>query len=34
LQKEYEQKIAEMSGIKLKLEKVMAEEIAAFKSDY
>ena len=34
LQREYEQKIAEMSNIKLRLEKDMAEELSKFKSNY
>ena len=34
LQHEYEQKLSEMSNIKLKLEKDMAEELQKFKSNY
>lgn len=34
LQSEYEGKLAEMTNIKLKLEKNMAEELSTFKSNY
>ena len=34
LQHEYEQKLSEMSNIKLKLEKDMAEELQNFKGNY
>ena len=34
LQHDYEQKLAEMSNIKLKLEKDMAEELSKYKSNY
>lgn len=34
LQHEYDQKLAEMSNIKLKMEKDMAEELQKFKSNY
>ena len=34
LQREYEQKLAEMSNLKLRLEKEMAEELSRFKSNY
>ena len=34
LQHEYEQKLSEMSNIKLKLEKDLAEELQNFKSNY
>jgi hypothetical protein len=34
LQDEYERKIADMSNIRIKLEKEMAEEISKFKSNY
>lgn len=34
LQTEYDQKLAEMTNIKLKLEKNMAEELSNFKSNY
>lgn len=34
LQKEYESKLNEMSNIKLKLEKDLAEELSNFKTNY
>ena len=34
LQREYEQKLNEMTNIRLKLEKEMAEELSNFKSNY
>ena len=34
MQSEYERKLAEMSNLKLRLEKEMAEELSRFKSNY